>query len=118
MIYEPLQGGWGASQHKDGETGQFCVMDGETYNVPVEIAEMRNGVVIDQFAIHNEDGGAGMFRGGKGQVLDYRVVADDGMTDGPTEAMPERKGARPSGPGCTSCGCTLAPNACTRSVSS
>ncbi|MFQ5972323.1 MAG: hydantoinase B/oxoprolinase family protein [Alphaproteobacteria bacterium] len=77
MIYEPLQGGWGASQHKDGETGQFCVMDGETYNIPVEIAEMRNGVVIDQFAIHNEDGGAGMFRGGKGQVLDYRVVADE-----------------------------------------
>ncbi len=77
MIYEPLQGGWGAGAHKDGETGQFCVGDGETYNIPAEVTEMRYGLMVDQFAIHNEDGGAGEHCGGRGQVLDYRVVGDE-----------------------------------------
>ena len=77
MIYEPLQGGWGAGARKDGETGQFCVGDGETYNIPAEVTEMRYGLMVDQFAIHNEDGGAGEYCGGRGQVLDYRVVGEE-----------------------------------------
>ena len=32
---------------------------------------------VEQYAFHNEDGGAGQFRAGKGVVLDYRVVADE-----------------------------------------
>jgi N-methylhydantoinase B len=73
MIYEPLVGGWGAGADKDGEPGQFCVGDGETYNIPIEITEQRYGITVDQYALHSEDGGAGEFRGGKGVILDYRV---------------------------------------------
>jgi N-methylhydantoinase B len=77
LLVEPLVGGWGAGHDKDGESGQFCVGDGETYNIPIEITETRYGVTVDQYAFHNEDGGAGEFRGGKGVVLDYRVVGDE-----------------------------------------
>ncbi len=77
MIYQPLQGGWGAGTNKDGETGQFCVSDGETYNIPAEVTEMRYGLMVDQFRIHGNDGGAGEHCGGRGQVLDYRVVGEE-----------------------------------------
>ena len=32
---------------------------------------------IEQYAFHNERGGAGQFRGGRGVVLDYRVTAEE-----------------------------------------
>lgn len=74
---EPLVGGWGAGRNADGQNGQFCCGDGETYNIPVELTEARYGILVDQYAFHTEDGGAGRHRGGKGVVLDYRVVADE-----------------------------------------
>jgi N-methylhydantoinase B len=77
LLVEPLVGGWGAGHDKDGESGQFCVGDGETYNIPIEITETRYGVTVDQYAFHNEDGGAGEYRGGKGVVLDYRAVGEE-----------------------------------------
>ncbi len=82
LLVEPLVGGWGAGHDKDGENGQFCVGDGETYNIPIEITETRYGVLVDQYAFHNEDGGAGRYRGGKGVVLDYRITADEVMLTG------------------------------------
>ncbi len=76
LLVEPLVGGWGAGRDKDGENGQFCVGDGETYNIPVEVTETRYGVLVEQYAFHNEDGGAGEYRGGKGVVLDYRILSE------------------------------------------
>ena len=77
VMGEPLVGGWGASLDRDGDSGQFCSANGETFNIPIELAESRYGFEIDQYAFHQEDGGAGEFRGGKGVVLDYRVTADE-----------------------------------------
>jgi N-methylhydantoinase B len=77
LLVCPLVGGWGAGVTKDGESGQFSAADGETYNIPVEITEARYGVLVEQYAFHNEDGGAGEFRGGRGVVMDYRVRTDD-----------------------------------------
>jgi N-methylhydantoinase B len=77
LLVEPLVGGWGAGHDKDGENGQFCVGDGETYNIPVEVTETRYGVMVDRYALHNEDGGAGLYRGGKGVVLDYRITSEE-----------------------------------------
>ena len=82
LLVEPLVGGWGAGHDKDGESGQFCVGDGETYNIPVEVTETRYGVLVEQYAFHNEDGGAGEYRGGKGVVLDYRIVAKEAYLTG------------------------------------
>jgi N-methylhydantoinase B len=74
---EPLVGGWGASRSRDGDNGQFCCANGETYNIPIELFESRYGLKVEQYAFHNDDGGAGEFRGGKGLVLDYRVTSDE-----------------------------------------
>lgn len=74
ILVEPLVGGWGAGHDKDGENGQFCVGNGETANIPVEITEARYGVQVDRYEFHQEPGGAGQFRGGRGVVLDYRIL--------------------------------------------
>jgi N-methylhydantoinase B len=77
VLGEPLVGGWGAAQGRDGDGGQFCCANGETFNIPTELFESRYGLKVEQYAFHDEDGGAGEFRGGKGVVLDYRVTADE-----------------------------------------
>ncbi|MCX7173182.1 MAG: hydantoinase B/oxoprolinase family protein [Proteobacteria bacterium] len=77
VLGEPLLGGWGATHQRDGLNGMFCCANGETYNIPVELAESRYGVQIEQYAFHQEAGGAGQYRGGRGVVLDYRVTSDE-----------------------------------------
>lgn len=77
VMGEPLVGGWGAGIDHDGDAGQFCAANGETFNIPIELAESRYGFEIDRYALHDEDGGAGEYRGGKGVVLDYRVTAKE-----------------------------------------
>ncbi len=76
LLVEPLVGGWGAAVGKDGESGQFCVGNGETSNIPIEITEARYGVLVEQYAFNNGSAGAGEFRGGNGVVLDYRILSD------------------------------------------
>jgi N-methylhydantoinase B len=45
--------------------------------IPVEVAETRYGVRVDQYAFHTDEGGAGRYRGGNGLVRDYRVTSDE-----------------------------------------
>jgi len=73
---EPLAGGWGASSVHDGNRGQLSCGSGESYNIPIEIREMRYGIQIEQYAFHNEGGGYGEFQGGNGQYVDYKIVSD------------------------------------------
>lgn len=76
ILVTPLVGGWGALHDRDGQNGQFSVADGETYNIPVEIIEARYGVHVGQYALHDEEGGEGRHRGGKGVVFDMRIEGD------------------------------------------
>lgn len=76
-VIEPELGGWGGSPTSDGNSGQFCGLHGETYNCPAEVAEARYGVTVDYLSFHNEDGGAGKHRGGKGVRIDYRMKSDN-----------------------------------------
>lgn len=77
LIVEPSVGGWGATNERDGDTGQFCVLDGETFNVPVEIAETAYGVMVDEYAMRTDGAGAGKYRGGPGVIRSYRALTDD-----------------------------------------
>jgi N-methylhydantoinase B len=52
-------------------------LHGETYNCPAEVAEARYGVTVDYLSFHDEDGGAGFHRGGKGVRIDYRMKSDN-----------------------------------------
>ena len=76
-IVEPQLGGWGASKDADGLNALYTGYHGETYNVPVEITEQRNGLMVDRLALTDEQGGEGEFIGGKGINLHYRVMVDD-----------------------------------------
>jgi N-methylhydantoinase B len=76
-VIEPELGGWGGSSRVDGNSGQFCALHGETYNCPAEVAEARYGVTVDFLSFHDEEGGAGLHRGGKGVRIDYRIRSDN-----------------------------------------
>ncbi|MEZ4658148.1 MAG: hydantoinase B/oxoprolinase family protein [Caldilineaceae bacterium] len=76
-VIEPEIGGWGATAYRDGAGGQFSPTHGETYNCPAEVAEARYGVTVDHLGFHDEPGGAGQFRGGKGVRIDYRIRTDN-----------------------------------------
>ncbi|RNB80031.1 hydantoinase B/oxoprolinase family protein [Brevibacillus fluminis] len=77
LLVEPSAGGWGAGMTQDGQSGQFCIGDGETYVIPIEVAEARYGIIVDQFALNTDGGGAGERRGGSGLIRDYRIVGDE-----------------------------------------
>ncbi|MFA1822756.1 hydantoinase B/oxoprolinase family protein [Virgibacillus oceani] len=79
LIVEPSVGGWGAAEEQDGARGQFCIGDGETYNVPVEVAETRYGVEIEEYALRNDGAGAGAYIGGSGVIRSYRALSDNQM---------------------------------------
>ncbi len=76
-VIEPELGGWGGSPTSDGNPGQFSALHGETYNCPAEVAEARYGVAVDYLSFHDEHGGAGLHRGGKGVRIDYRMKSDN-----------------------------------------
>jgi N-methylhydantoinase B len=76
-IIEPELGGWGGGAVGDGNSGIFSGFHGETYNCPAEVNEARNGLYVDRFSFHNEDGGEGKYRGGKGVCLEYRIRSDN-----------------------------------------
>ncbi|WP_103106246.1 hydantoinase B/oxoprolinase family protein [Brevibacillus reuszeri] len=76
LIVEPSVGGWGAGDGQDGVRGQFCIGDGETYNMPVEIAETRYGVMVDEYSLRCDGMGAGEYIGGSGVIRSYRAMTD------------------------------------------
>ena len=76
-VIEPELGGWGGSPSADGVPGQFSAFHGETYNCPAEVAEARYGVIVDYLSFHDEEGGEGQYRGGKGVRVDYRIRSDN-----------------------------------------
>ncbi|MEM7532916.1 MAG: hydantoinase B/oxoprolinase family protein [Chloroflexota bacterium] len=76
-VIEPELGGWGGSSMRDGNGGQFSAFHGETYNCPAEVAEARYGVTVEYLSFHDEAGGAGLHRGGKGVRIDYRIRSEE-----------------------------------------
>jgi N-methylhydantoinase B len=80
LLVEPQAGGWGATRDADGQHGLVSVGDGETYTIPVEVAEQRYGVRVEQFGFDIVEGaGAGRRRGGRGLVREYRIGSDEAL---------------------------------------
>jgi N-methylhydantoinase B len=68
-------GGWGACATHDG-SGPFRTMaHGDTRIIPLELQETYLPVRIEQFALREDSGGAGEFRGGLGFRKTYRMLA-------------------------------------------
>ncbi|HUZ53849.1 MAG TPA: hydantoinase B/oxoprolinase family protein [Streptosporangiaceae bacterium] len=80
LLVEPQPGGWGAGRDADGQHGLVSVGDGETYVIPVEVAEQRYGVRVERFGFDIVPGaGAGRRRGGRGLVREYRIRCDGAL---------------------------------------
>lgn len=62
-------GGWGARSFADGES---ALLFGDIRVIPVEVMEQRYPVLIERYALRQDSGGAGRFRGGLGIIRDYR----------------------------------------------
>jgi len=77
LLVEPSAGGWGASIDQDGQNGQFCMGNGETYNVPIEVAETKYGLQIEEFKFRDDPSSLGEFIGGKGLVRSYKMLEDN-----------------------------------------
>jgi N-methylhydantoinase B len=70
-----LGGGFGAKYNSDGMSGTVCQNDGDTHNSPVEATESKIPVLIENYALRTDSGGAGQFRGGLGIERRVRVTA-------------------------------------------
>ncbi len=74
-------GGYGGKPFEDGEHAFFSMDLGDTYNVPVEVAEVRYPWRVERFVLRQDSGGPGRFRGGLGVIRDYRIIGHKaGMT--------------------------------------
>lgn len=74
----PSLGGWGAGLELDGQCAQFCVGNGETFNIPVEVLETRYGFLVENYGLNtSNNAGAGEFKGGSGVIRQYKMRTDD-----------------------------------------
>ncbi len=62
----PGGGGWGAKHNEDGMNVTVCLNDGDTHNSPIESGEMKSPMVVREYALRQDSGGAGRQRGGLG----------------------------------------------------
>ncbi|HEY3118320.1 MAG TPA: hydantoinase B/oxoprolinase family protein [Chloroflexota bacterium] len=70
----PGGGGWGAKYNEDGENVTVCLNDGDTHNSPAEAGEVKSPVIVREFALRQDSGGAGKFRGGLGVRRAIEVI--------------------------------------------
>jgi len=77
LIVEPEGGGWGAFRNRDGESVLIAIADGDTRNIPVEIVENKYPLRIEQYAVREDSGGPGKFRGGLGHYRDFRILGHE-----------------------------------------
>lgn len=75
ICWESIIGGVGARSNKDGIEATSSPWNGT--NVPVEIQESRNPILIERFGLIPDSAGAGRYRGGCGVRRDLRVLADN-----------------------------------------
>jgi N-methylhydantoinase B len=65
-VHMPHPGGHGGRPDRDGPAPKCAIQQGNEYGMPVEISEAKYHVVYDRYALRNDSGGPGRFRGGFG----------------------------------------------------
>ena len=76
ILYQYPEGGWGAVDGKDGESALFS-LTGNCRNMPAETMELRFPVRLRRYALRQDSGGAGRWRGGLGTRRDYEILSDE-----------------------------------------
>jgi N-methylhydantoinase B len=67
-------GGWGASPTHDGSGPYRTMAHGDTRIIPLELQEATLPIRVEDFALREDSGGAGTFRGGLGYRKVYRIL--------------------------------------------
>ena len=65
----------GGPDHDGQDGGPYCI--GNLANVPAELIEAENPILVEQYAFIPDSGGAGKYRGALGIVRQYRVLAEE-----------------------------------------
>ena len=68
--------GQGASRDADGENAVVSYALGESRNTPVEIVEERFPVLVEQYQLRQDSGGAGRHRGGLGVERRWHMLGE------------------------------------------
>jgi N-methylhydantoinase B len=68
--------GQGGSHVADGESAMIHISEACSRNLPVEIEEATDPMIVERYELIPDSGGAGAFRGGLGVQRDYRYQAD------------------------------------------
>jgi N-methylhydantoinase B len=71
---EPI--GWGAASTHDGSNALQNHTANIARNTPIEVLEIRTGMMIEKMELIKDSGGPGKFRGGVGVQRDIRIVED------------------------------------------
>jgi N-methylhydantoinase B len=74
LLMNIFGGGWGGRPREDGESASVSVCQGDVRSAPVELQEIQYPFLIEKFALRQDSGGAGKFRGGLGVDLTYRAL--------------------------------------------
>jgi len=75
VVIQPMRGGMGAWRGHDGADNRDASMS-NMRNHPIEIIEMDACVLIRDYDIRPDSGGAGQWRGGVGQLLTVEFLQD------------------------------------------
>ncbi|MCL5045908.1 MAG: hydantoinase B/oxoprolinase family protein [Actinobacteria bacterium] len=78
LTVEATVGGWGAFSRADGQNALINNVNGDFKNLPVEVMESKYPITVRRYAIRQNTGGPGKFRGGTGAIREYQIHADDG----------------------------------------
>jgi N-methylhydantoinase B len=70
-----IGGGWGAKCDEDGVSATICINDGDTHNGPSEQVENKFPLLVRRYALREDSGGAGEFRGGLGTEQEVEALA-------------------------------------------
>lgn len=77
VFYDLIMGGYGARSDKDGAEALSPVLNAA--NIPVEIHESHNPVLVRQLALVPDSGGPGRFRGGCGIRKEIGLTTGDAV---------------------------------------
>jgi N-methylhydantoinase B len=75
MVIQSLVGGTGARPGADGVDGRDSGL-ANLFNTPLERSEADARIIIENYGLRTDSGGAGKWRGGTGLNMRFRIMAD------------------------------------------
>jgi len=78
VLVDMINGAWGGRADKDGIEGVTNPSQNMS-NLPIETMEARYPILMEEYALREDSGGAGQYRGGLGLVRQYRLLTDNAV---------------------------------------